>query len=124
MGARGGIRMLKAVLAGTAALAIAGSSLVYAQSRPGRAEGTTRWQPNVEDMRAMAEARLAALKAGLLLTPEQERLWPAFEQAARTLGRLRIDRRQAFAQARREAAPRTTDPIERLRQRADAMTQT
>src|SRR5262245_11409127 len=115
--------MLKAVVAATAALAIVGSTFAYAQSRPGRAEGMTRWQPNIEDMRAFSEARLAALKAGLVLTAEQERLWPAFEQAARTLARLRIDRMQAFAQAGREGAPKATDPIERLRQRGDTMTQ-
>src|SRR5262245_60252751 len=104
--------MWKAALAGTAALVIAGSTLAYAQAR--RPDGVARWQPNVEDMRAFGEARLAALKAGLLLTAEQERHWPAFEQAARELARVRMERMQAFAQARREP-PRTVDPIEGLR---------
>jgi hypothetical protein len=107
--------MWRAVVAGTAALAIAGSSLAFAQSRSGR-DGGQRWQPSIEDLRAFGEARLAALRAGLALTPEQERYWPTFEQAARELGRLRIERMSA----RRDATP-PGDPVERLRQRATAM---
>ena len=55
--------MWKAIIAGTAAAAIASTSLVYAQ-QAGRRDGGQRWQPGVEDMRAFGEARLAALKAG------------------------------------------------------------
>src|SRR5215467_1399989 len=104
--------MWKAVVAGTAMLAMAGASAVYAQRAFGP-DGSRRWQPTMEDLRAFGEARLAALKAGLTLTPEQEKNWPAFEQAARELGKLRLDRIGA-----RRNAPRTDDPIERLRQRA------
>jgi zinc resistance-associated protein len=110
--------MWKAIVAGTAALAIAGTSLVYAQQR-GRMEGGERWRPNTEDLRAFGEARLAALKAGLVLTPEQEKNWPAFEQAARDFGKLRLERMRAM----RNAAP-TDDPVERLRQRATALSDT
>ena len=70
-------------------------------------------------MRAFGEARLAALRAGLALTPEQEKNWPAFEQAARDYGKLRLDRMSAM----RNAQP-GNDPVERLRQRAAAMTDT
>ncbi len=117
--------MWKAVLAGTTALAIAGSSLVYAQQRTGRGpDGVRGGRFNTEDMRAFGEARLAALKAGLALTPEQEKNWPAFEQAARELGKLRLDRMSARRDARRSGQPRTTDPIERMRERGTAMAQT
>ena len=98
-----------------AALAIAGTSLVYAQQRGDR-EGGQRWRPSSEDLRAFGEARLAALKAGLALTPEQEKNWPAFEQAARDYGKLRIDR----ITATRNTA-RSEDPVERLRQRATSL---
>jgi len=109
--------MWKSIVAGTAALAIVGTSMVYAQR--GREEGRERWQPSMEDFRAFGEARLAALKAGLTLTPEQEKNWPAFEQAARELGKLRLDRISA-----RRNAPRTDDPVERLRQRATSLSDT
>ena len=109
--------MWKAIVAGTAALAIAGTSLVYAQQRGGR-DGMMmqRFQPNAEDLRAFGEARLAALKAGLLLTAEQEKNWPAFEQAARDYGKLRMDRFAAL-----HSGTASDDPVERLRQRATAM---
>src|SRR5438874_11981044 len=113
--------MWKPVVAGTAVLAIAGSSLVYAQrgGGPGGPDGPRRWQPSMEDIRAFGEARLAALKAGLVLTPEQERNWPAFEQAARELGRLRADRLAAM-----HGGPPVSDPVERMRQRATALADT
>src|SRR6266540_1309371 len=111
--------MWKAIVAGTAALAIAGTSLVYAQQRSGR-DGMMmqRSQPNAEDLRAFGEARLAALKAGLLLTADQEKNWPAFEQAARDYGKLRMDRLAAL-----RSGTAGDDPVERLRQRATAMTE-
>jgi hypothetical protein len=116
--------MLKAILAGTTALVIAGSSLVYAQQRQGRPE-FGRGQPNVEDMRAFAEARLGALRAGLMLTPEQERNWPAFEQAAREFAMQRLERAKAFGVARRERQQRNdVDPTERLRRRAEVLSET
>jgi len=90
--------MWKAIVAGTATLAITGASLVYAQ-QGGRDDGVQRWRPSAEDLRAFGEARLAALKAGLSLTPEQARNWPAFEQAARDFSKLRIDRRIALRSA-------------------------
>ncbi len=116
--------MWKAILAGTTALAIAGSSAVYAQQRLSRPEGAQRWQPSVEDMRAFSEARLAALKAGLALTPDQEKNWPAYERAARDLAKLRLDRIGTAMAARRGNAPANVDPAERLRNRGTAMADT
>src|SRR5437660_5518698 len=111
--------MWKAIVAGTAALAIAGTSLVYAQQR-GDCDGMMQgWQPNTEDLRAFGEARLAALKAGLMLTPEQEKNWPAFEQAARDLAKMRMERISAM---RNRGS--SDDPVERLRQRATGLSDT
>jgi hypothetical protein len=114
--------MWKPIAAGAAALLIAGSSIVYAQNqnRPGR-EGARNWRPSVEDMRAFGEARLAGLKAGLALTAEQEKSWPAFEQAARDFTKLRIDRRNAAANAQPSAE---ANPAERMNRRATAMVET
>ncbi len=127
--------MWRGIAVGTAALAIAGTALVaHAQTQlfqpqrpgvdrpamPGGAPGTfAHWQMNAEDVRAFNEARLAGLKAGLALTPEQEKYWPAFETAARELAKLRSERRDAV----RNAQP-AADPAERLRRRADAMSET
>ena len=114
-----GFVMWKSMVAGTAALAIAGTSLAYAQQRGGRDGMLQGRQLNAEDLRAFGEARLAALKAGLTLTPEQEKNWPAFEQAARDLAKARVDRISAMRNA-----PVTDGPVERLRQRATALSET
>jgi zinc resistance-associated protein len=110
--------MWKIIITGAAAVAMASTSLVYAQ-QTGRPDGGQHWQRSVEDQRAFGEARLAALKAGLMLTAEQEKNWPAYEQAARDFGKARMERRTAM----RSTQP-STDPIERLRQRATAMSDT
>jgi hypothetical protein len=111
--------MWKSMVAGTAALAIAGTSLAYAQQRGGRDGMMQGRQLTAEDLRAFGEARLAALKAGLVLTPEQEKSWPAFEQAARDLAKARMERISAMRNA-----PANNDPVERLRQRATALSET
>jgi len=117
--------MLKPVVA-AAVLAIAGSSFVYAQQRSGEPDfdgGPRSWQhplPSVGDVRAFADARIAALKAGLQLTPEQEKNWGPFEQALRDLVKLRIDRIQARETGEQ---PPPANFFDRLQRRADAMAQ-
>jgi len=110
--------MLKYVLAGTTALAIAGGSLAYAQKGPDGPKGAERWRPTAEDVAAFADARIAALKAGLKLTPEQEKNWPAVETAMRDFAKQRSERFAA-----RASADKPADRFERLSQRADAMAQ-
>ncbi len=110
--------MLKTILAGTTALAIAGGSLAYAQKAPEGPKGAERWRPTAQDMAAFSDARIAALKAGLKLTPDQEKNWPAVETALRDMAKQRSERFAA-----RASADKPTDPIERMSARADAMTQ-
>src|SRR5260370_20595829 len=104
--------MWKSMVAGTAALAIAGTSLAYAQQPGGRDGMMQGRQLNVEDLRAFGEARLAALKAGLMLTPEQAENLPAFQQAARDLAQARGDRIRAMRNA-----PASDDPVQTPPQR-------
>src|SRR5262245_1714310 len=114
--------MWKTVAAATAALAIAGSTLVYAQTRAGQPEASRRGPEAIEDMRLLADARLAALRAGLALKPEQEAYWPAFEEAARELQKLRAERMIALMERRNNAQPQTEEPAERLRRLSTLMT--
>jgi LTXXQ motif family protein len=121
--------MLKPVIAATAALAIAGSSIVYAQQRfggPGYGDGprVEHWfHRTPDDMAALANARIAALKAGLALTPDQAKNWPAFEQALRDMAQLRIERRKA-REAAMQQPPSEMTPFERLARRADNLAKT
>jgi zinc resistance-associated protein len=132
--------MWKKAVVGAAALVIAGSMIVYAQQRPGfdgprgydaprgydgpRSYGGPRdmqrsgdWHPSAQDLAAFADARIAALHAGLQLSADQEKSWPSFEQAMREVAKMRIER---LSSARDEQTP--ASPIERLQRRADAMT--
>jgi len=106
--------MWKAVLAGTAAAVISSSSLVFAHQMCDR-DGA-RWQPSAADIKAFTDARVAALKAGLELTPEQEKNWPAVEAAIRDMAKARADRMAARAN---EQPP--SDPVEGLHRRAERL---
>jgi LTXXQ motif family protein len=113
--------MRKFAIAGVAALAIAGSTAVYAQHR--------HWTPgfmrmNPEDRGAFLDARIAAVHAGLKLNADQEKLWPPVEAAVRDFAKLRIDRANARMNADKSdasGAERPGDPVARLRERADTM---
>jgi hypothetical protein len=61
------------------------------------------------------------LRTGLMLTAEQERYWPAFEQAVRELQQRRLDRFSKMGEGRREGQAAPADPVERLRQRGSQM---
>ena len=110
--------MLKPVLVATAVLALAGSSIVYAQQQFGGADEAAygdgpmrfeqRHRPSAADMAAFTDARIAALKAGLELTPDQ--------------AKLRLDRVQARESGQQGQG--ATTPFEWLAQRADNMAKT
>jgi hypothetical protein len=115
--------MKKILLAGVAAIAIAGSSLAYAQHR----EWFHHMRMSPEDRAAFADARIAAVKAGLKLTPDQEKLWPPVEAAVRDFAKMRIDRANARMNAEKDDAnnaQKPDDPVVRLRERADRMAAT
>jgi hypothetical protein len=111
--------MRKFAIAGVAALALAGSTAVYAQHRWFHDHmGQMRLSP--EDRAAFADARIAAVHAGLKLNADQEKLWPPIESAVRELVKLRIDRANARANAKPDDS-KPDDPVARLRERADTM---
>jgi zinc resistance-associated protein len=69
-----------------------------------------------EDRAAFLDARIAALKAGLELSAEQEKNWPPLESAMRDLAKQRAERFAAWRQTRGEGGDQTTEvnPIDRL----------
>ena len=128
--------MLKPVIAATALLAIASSGFVYAQQssggqgfggRDGRginADGQRaefRHRPSAADVAAFTDARIAAVKAGLELTPDQTKNWPPFEQAVRDMAQLRIDRIKAREADQQQSQQQTMSPFDRMSRRADTM---
>lgn len=127
--------MKKAILAGVAAVAILGSTAVYAQHRYHH-----HHRMSTEDRAAFLDAKIASVKAGLKLTPDQDKLWPPVETAVRDFAKQRMAQANARAserEARRAAqdqkgtqdgkpaaADQTRDPVARLRERADRMAET
>ncbi|HEY0330616.1 MAG TPA: Spy/CpxP family protein refolding chaperone [Rhodopseudomonas sp.] len=111
--------MKKALLAGVAALLLAGSTAVYAQHRPWFDQHHARINP--EDRAAFADARIAAVKAGLKLTPDQDKLWPPVEAAVRDFAKLKFEHAEARMKSLRDDDTQQRDPVTRLRDRADAM---
>lgn len=123
--------MRKSVIAAIAAVVVIGSTAVYAQHRHYH-------HPRIsaEDRSAFVDARVAAVKAGLQLTPEQEKNWPPVEAAVRDFAKQRIalanaragerDARRAERDQRvdRGSGDQTFDPVARLRERADTMATT
>ncbi len=116
--------MKKFAIAAVAVLAIAGSTAVYAQHNRSWSHHHGRMNP--EDRAAFADARIAAVKAGLKLNAEQEKLWPPVEAAVRDFAKLRIDRANARMNALRDDSrdAQKPDPVTRLRDRADTMATT
>jgi len=115
--------MRKRVLAATTVLVTMASSVAFAQQPAAGADAAQHsdaapsWRPSPEDLSAILDGRIAELKTTLKLNAEQEKLWPAFEQAVRDNAKARRDHMSAGRDQ-----PRSGDLIDRMQRRADAMT--
>jgi len=121
--------MRKFAIAAVAMLAVVGSTAVYAQYHPWLREHLQHTRMSPEDRAAFADARIAAVHAGLKLTADQEKLWPPVESAVRDLVKLRIDRADAMMKAQDDAQAQgqqkpEDNPVARLREHADNMAAT
>jgi len=120
--------MLRTISAGMTALAIiTGSSLAYGQGPSG---GPALPRVTAADLNALTDARIAIIKAALQLTPDQERYWPAIEEAIRARAKDRVSRLEAVTTGVAERADRSPmenlrdrDPIAFMNRRADALAQ-
>ena len=111
-----GALMRKFLLASVAIAGLAGSTFaVNAFAAPGdqpAAPTAAAMQRLQERQAVMLDAHLAAMKAGLKLTDEQAKNWPAFESAIRDAEKTRADRwRQAQDRMSQGERP---SPIERM----------
>lgn len=119
--------MLKIVAAGATALFLTTSPLAYAQqaSSAGTPEGLS-----ATDWSILTEARINLVKAALQLTPEQEKYWPAIENAIRTRASNRRARVASAVQRVDEMHERGVvevlrdrNPVDFLHRRATALAQ-
>ncbi|MBI1868897.1 MAG: Spy/CpxP family protein refolding chaperone [Methylocystis sp.] len=86
---------------------------------PAEQPGERHSQVSAEDAAAYTEARVAALKAGLKLTPDQEKNWPKLEATIRDQAKARAER-FAERQKAKEAHERR-DALENLRRGAQRL---
>ena len=70
-----------------------------------------------EERTAFLDTKLAAIKTGLKLTSDQEKLWPAVETAARDNMKTMADLRE-----KAKASGKPTDPVDGLSRMADMAT--
>ena len=110
--------MMRYILSLLAALSFSAFSAA-ADAAPGESAapvGMERMQHWATDHAAMLDARLAGLKAGLKLTPDQEKLWPPFEAAVRDAAKMRMEHMKVmFDRMRANGAEQTTaSPVDRL----------
>ena len=114
---------IKKVALATTAILIATSPLAYAAETSSNTVGMTH--PSAADLKSLTDARVAMIKAALQLTPDQEKYWPAVEDAIRSSAK----NRQARLERRREMRESTTgaaherNPIELMQRRADSLAQ-
>ena len=115
---------LKIVAAGLAALFITASPLAYAQAP------SDEQRLSAADLERLTDMRINLIKAALQLAPDQEKYWPAIEEAIRNRAKNRQARMAAAAARLKELRDRDVldvirdrDPIAFLQRRADALTQ-
>lgn len=108
------------VAATAAVLAIAAMSGVSRAAENDQPEH--RHHLSAEDRAALLDARIAALKAGLKLTPDQEKNWAPVETAIREQAKQRAERFAAWRE-KRDGHEEHHDLIERLQHRSERLTQ-
>src|SRR5215469_7450103 len=113
--------MLRVVGAGITALLLTASPLAYAQAP------STGTPP---EWAALTDARIEITKAALQLTPDQEKYWPAVEEAIRNRAKNRQSRIAKAAERLSEMHDknpievlRDRNPVDLMQRRADVLAQ-
>lgn len=113
--------MKKHLLAAAIAATFTLSSAGFVLAAPEAQEQGPRFSP--EDFAAFADARIAAIKAGLKLTPAQEKNWPALEAVIRDEAKERAARFQQWGEEQAKGGEKAEhrNPIEFLQRRSDRL---
>jgi hypothetical protein len=112
--------MRKGMIGVVAAMFIVGAPVTHAQqasSGPGDTPESGRLSQ--AEFKMLTDIRVGVIKAALQLTPEQEKLWPAVEEAIRARAETRSRRLAALGE--RMDQQRDVDPVQLYRQRADVL---
>ena len=116
--------MIKKVAVATTAALIIAAPFAYAAETSSTVG--MRHPVTGADLNALTDARIGMTKAALQLTPEQEKYWPAVEEAIRARAKNRQARLERVAELR-DSDPaevlREKNPVELMQQRAERLTQ-
>jgi hypothetical protein len=116
--------MIKKVAVATTAALIMASPFAYAAETSSTVG--MRHPVTGADLNALTDARVGMIKAALQLTPDQEKYWPAVEDAIRARAKNRQARFAKVAELR-DSSPaevlREKNPIELMQGRAERLTQ-
>src|SRR5690348_4001128 len=116
--------MIKKLAFAAAAVLMTTSPLAYAADKNTGTVGMTH--PNAADAGRLTDARVGVIKAALQLSQDQEKLWPAVEDAIRARAKNRVARWDRVAELR-DSDPMETlqgrNPVELMQRRADLLAQ-
>jgi hypothetical protein len=112
--------MRKRMISTVAALFIVGAPMAQAQqATSGSGSTSDSGRLNQAEFKMLTDIRVGVIRAALQLTPEQEKLWPAVEEAIRARAETRYRRLAALGE--RMDQWRDADPVQLYRQRADVL---
>jgi hypothetical protein len=115
--------MIKKIAVAATAVLITASPLAFAAET---SSTVGMRHPSAADLNALTDARVAVLKAALQLTPDQEKYWPALEDAIRARAKNRQARLERVAELRDSEpmeALHGTSPVELMQRRAASLSQ-
>lgn len=116
--------MIKKVAVAATAVLITASPLAYAEDTSSKTVGMTH--PSAADLKSLTDARVEVIKAALQLKPDQEKYWPAVEEAIRARAKNRQARLEQVAELRDSIgteALHERNPIELMQRRAERLGQ-
>jgi LTXXQ motif family protein len=115
--------MIKKIAVAATAVLITASPLAYAAETSSTA-GMRHL--SAADLNALTDARVGIIKAALQLTPDQEKYWPAVEEAIRARAKNRHARLERVAELR-DSSPMEAvgerNPVELMQRRAERLSQ-
>jgi len=115
--------MLKKIAVAATAILITSSPLAYAAETPST---VGMRHPSAADLNALTDARVGIIKAALQMTPDQEKYWPAVEEAIRARAKNRQARLERVAELRDSGlmeAVGDRSPVELMQRRAEVLGQ-
>ena len=115
--------MTKRATAAAIVLLMTTSSLAYAAET---SSTVGMRQPSAADLNSLTDMRVGVVKAALQMTADQEKYWPAIEEAIRARSKNRQARLERFAELHDNGAMdalRERNPVELMQRRADMLVQ-